>query len=71
MKVLLGASVVCVLSLCIECIEFQNLFSIQNQWTSLIFTRPRVAKYTYLSLVFSCLLLHWTFVFILNHEHGK
>ena len=27
MKVLLGASVVCVF------IEFQNLFSIQNQWT--------------------------------------
>ena len=36
MKVLLGASIVCVF------IEFQNLFSIQNQWTNLIFTRPRV-----------------------------
>ena len=36
MKVLLGASIVCVF------IEFENLFSIQNQWTTLIFTRPRV-----------------------------
>ena len=25
-----------------------------------------LAKYTYLSLVFPCLLLHWTFVFILK-----
>ena len=33
-KVLIGASVVCVF------IEFQNLFAIQNQWTSLIFIRP-------------------------------
>ena len=36
MKVLLGASVICVF------IEFQNLFSIQNQSTSLILTLPRV-----------------------------
>ena len=36
MNVPLGASVVCVF------IEFQNLFSIPNQWTSLICTRPRV-----------------------------
>ena len=44
----------------------QGIFTLNNILTIYLCTGCALAKYTYLSLVFPCLLLHWTFVFILK-----
>ena len=54
---------------CINCnMEIQPSSTSVKPASILAKVLDSVAKYTYLSLVFPCLLLHWIFVFILKLE---